>query len=149
MNKTSTTVLAVALLSMAAVVSADAARSNFSGTWSIDLRSASERHANMECGSATFKLKQVGKQIIGEHRFATVGCSRLNEGGEGTVQGNVLNGKAILMVTSGRNGAVVRGMAERKGAHLVWQTLEQVKPGDPEGDSPLILGHGVMHRVDQ
>lgn len=147
MNKTSTTVVAVALLSIAAVVSADAARSNFSGTWTIDLRSASERKANIECGSATFNLKQVGKQITGEHSFATIGCGRLNEGGEGTVQGSVHNGKAMLMVTSGRNGAVVRGMAERKGAHLVWQTLEQVRPGDPEGDSPLILGHGVLHRV--
>jgi hypothetical protein len=146
MNKTSK-ILAVALLSIATLERAEAARRNYSGTWTIDLRSASERKANAECGSATFKLKQIGSQITGEHSFATVGCSRLNEGGEGNVQGRVHHGKALLMVTSGRNGAIVHGIATLKGSNLQWQTLEEIKPGNPEGDSPLILGHGVMHRV--
>ena len=146
MKKTSSAI-AVALFSIGLFVAAHAARSNYTGTWEIDLRSASERKANIECGSATFKLKQVGNKITGEHTFATVGCGRLNDGGEGTVQGNVHGGKAMLLVTSGRNGAIVRGTAELKGSNLLWQTLEEIKPGVPEGDSPLILGHGVLHRV--
>jgi hypothetical protein len=146
MKKTSSAI-AVALFSNGLFVAAHAAHSNYTGTWEIDLRSASERKANIECGSATFKLKQVGNKITGEHTFATVGCGRLNDGGEGTVQGNVHGGKAMLLVTSGRNGAIVRGTAELKGSNLLWQTLEEIKPGVPEGDSPLILGHGVLHRV--
>jgi len=146
MNK-AISLFAAAVLSNGAITTAHAARNSFSGTWEIDLRSASERKANAECGSATFKLKQVGSKITGEHSFATVGCGRLNEGGEGTVQGSIQNGKALLIVTSGRNGAVVRGVAERRGSNLLWRALEEVKPGEPEGDSPLILGSGVLHRV--
>ncbi|RYY84040.1 MAG: hypothetical protein EOO15_20185 [Chitinophagaceae bacterium] len=146
MNKTSS-IAAVAILSVGAIVTAHASRSNYSGTWEMDLRSASERNANAECGFATFKLKQAGHNITGEHSFATVGCGRLNEGGKGTVQGKVQNGKAVLVVTSGRNGAVVRGIAELQGSNLLWQTLEEIKPGAPEGDSPLILRQGVLHRV--
>jgi hypothetical protein len=142
-------IVAVALLSVSAMATAHAARRSYSGTWEIDLRSASERKANAECGSATFKLKQVGNKITGEHSLASVGCGRINEGGEGTVQGRVHHGKAMLVVTSGRNGAVVRGLAELTGSNLLWRTLEEVKPGASEGDSPLILGHGVLHRVDK
>jgi hypothetical protein len=146
MNKTSS-VFAVALISIGTIAGAHAARSSYSGTWEIDLRSESERKANAECGFAIFELKQVGNQITGEHSFATVGCGRLNEGGEGTVQGTVHKGKAVLIVTSGRNGAVVRGVAKLKGSNLVWQTLKEIKPGAPQGDSPLILGSGVLHRA--
>jgi hypothetical protein len=79
--------------------------------------------------------------------MATVGCGRLNEGGEGTVEGIASGKKAVLLVRSGRNGEVVRGRAVREGANLRWETIEQVKLGEPEGDSGLILGRGVLHRV--
>lgn len=148
MNRTNS-IVAIGALAIGAVTTAHAALNDYSGTWEIDLRSASERQANADCGSAIFKLKQIGNQITGEHSFATVGCGRLNEGGACTVQGHVQNGKATLLVTSGRNGAVVRGVAELKSTQLLWQTLEEVKPGTPEGDSPLILDHGVLHRVNK
>lgn len=140
-------VTTVSLITVGVITLAFASGSDYSGTWEIDLRSTAERKANAECGLAAFRLNQVGNKITGEHSFATVGCSRLNEGGEGTVHGNVHNGKATLFVTSGRNGAVVRGTAELRDSDLIWQRIEEIKPGDSEEDSPLILDHGILHRV--
>jgi hypothetical protein len=121
----------------------------FTGEWQIDLRTRAERRAGAECGFANFKLIQRGDKVTGEHSMATVGCGRLNEGGEGTVEGIASGNTALLLVTSGRNGEVVRGRAVREGANLRWQTSEQVKPGEPEGDSGLILGRGVLQRVSR
>lgn len=112
---------------------------DFSGVWTKDLRTKAEIQSKVECGNALFELKQTGDQITGSHSFATVGCGRLNEGGEGTVRGVVVGDVAVLTVISGRNGAVALGKAKRKGNVLYWQYLDQIKPGEPEGDSPLIL----------
>ena len=112
---------------------------DFSGVWTKDLRTAAEIKNKAECGNARFELKQTRDQITGSHSFATVGCGRLNEGGEGTVRGVVVGGVAVLTVISGRNGAVVIGKAKRKGDVLHWQYLDEMKPGEPEGDAPLIL----------
>jgi hypothetical protein len=76
---------------------------------------------------------------MGSHSFATVGCGRLNEGDEGTVRGVVVGDVAVLTVISGRNGAIAIGKAMRKANILSWQYLDEIKPGEPEGDSPLIL----------
>ncbi len=112
---------------------------DFSGVWTKDLRTKAEIKNKTECGSALFELKQTGDQITGSHSFATAGCGRLNEGGEGTVRGVVVGDTAVLTVISGRNGAVVLGRAKRKGNVLHWQYLDEIKSGEPEGDSPLIL----------
>jgi hypothetical protein len=132
------------LASCGMAISACAAEADFSGTWSIDLRSKNERERGVECGSASFSLSQTGDRISGDHVFSTPGCGRLNEGGEGTVKGVVIGSTAILVVTSGRNGAVVMGKATKKEKTLHWNTLEQIKPGEPEGDSPLILSKGIL-----
>lgn len=123
-----------------------AGEANFNGTWSIDLRSKAEQKRNVECGFATFTLVQTGNKVSGGHTFSTPGCGRLNEGGEGTVKGLVVGNTAVLVVTSGRNGAIVMGKATTTGALLLWQTLEEIKQGEPEGDSPLILGKGRLAR---
>ena len=117
----------------------------FSGSWSIDLRTDAERARNAECGRASFVLTQSGERITGSHTMSTVGCDRLNEGGEGTVKGVVLGARAVLVVTSGRNGGMVMGTAKLRNGALQWQTTEEVRPGEPEGDSPLILGRGVAY----
>lgn len=39
---------------------------------------------------------------------------------------------------------MVLGRATRKGNALRWETLEQISPGNPEGDSPLILYNGLL-----
>lgn len=119
----------------------------FTGEWKIDLRTRAERLAGAECGAAYFKLVQRGDRVTGEHSMATVGCGRLNEGGEGTVEGKAAGNTALLSVTSGRNGEVVRGRAVRLGTKLSWETFEQVKPGEPQGDSGLILGRGTLLRA--
>jgi hypothetical protein len=49
-----------------------------------------------------------------------------------------------MVVTSGRNGAIVLGKATRTGDKLQWTTLEDIKPGEPAGDSPLILDKGSL-----
>jgi len=125
---------------------ANAAPSNFSGNWFIDLRTPTEREQKLDCGAAEFDLTQSGDRIVGSHSMATVGCGRLNEGGAETVKGVVVGGIAVLVVTSARNGAVVMGKARLQGGELHWQTLEEIRPGEPEGDSPLIMGRGVLTR---
>lgn len=139
------TVLAGLLLA-ALAPAALAAPVNFSGNWSIDLRSETQRGRKVECGVATFILTQAGDQISGEHTFATPGCSRLNEGGDGTVKGLVVGSTAVLVVTSGRNGAILLGRARLQGERLEWETVDDVHPGEPEGDSPLILAKGTLTR---
>ena len=129
------------------VLGSASAEQPFTGEWEMDLRTRAERLAGAECGFANFKLAQNGNKVTGEHSMATVGCGRLNEGGEGTVEGTATGNTALLQVTSGRNGEVVRGRAVREGANLRWQTLERVKRGQPEWDSGLILGRGVLRRV--
>jgi hypothetical protein len=115
---------------------------SFTGTWVIDIRSKDERNA--ECGHAFFTLLQQGNRICGDHTFCTAGCGRCNEGDPGSVKGTVVGSTAVLAVTSGRNGAIVMGKATRKGNTIHWVTLEEIKPGEPEGDSPLILGDGTL-----
>lgn len=123
-----------------------AGEASFSGTWTIDLRTAAEKKQNFECGKASFVLSQSGDKITGSHEMATPRCGRVNEGGEGTVKGVVVGAISVLIVTSGRNGAMVLGTAKLRGDSLQWQTREEIKAGEPEGDSPLILGHGVLMR---
>jgi len=141
-------VRAPALLACVLGLPALAAATDFTGTWTKDLRSAAEIRAGAECGIAVFELKQAKDQISGEHSMATPGCGRMNEGGEGSVRGVVVGGVAVLVVTSGRNGAMVLGKARRQGRLLHWESLEQIRPGEPEGDSPLIL-HSTTLRLQR
>ena len=121
-----------------------AAETNFSGHWTIDLRTKQERAQKRDCGSAAFILKQTGETIVGDHTFATVGCGRLNEDGSASVQGVVVGTTAVLAVTSGRNGAMVLGTAIRQGKRLHWRTVREIRPSDSDGDSPLILDKGTL-----
>jgi hypothetical protein len=119
----------------------------FSGIWTIDLRSVEERKLNIECGVATFELVQSGTKITGNHSMATSRCGRINEGGQGTVKGVVVGSTAVLVVISGRNGAIVLGSAKLSRGALQWQITEEVKPGEPEGEPPLILAKGTLLRL--
>jgi hypothetical protein len=136
--------IATALLGIATLASATPGP--FTGRWSIDLRSPDERAAKKECGGADFELTQEGDRVSGSHSFATVGCGRINDGGPESVKGVVVNGVAVLVVTSSRNGAMVLGTATLKDGNLHWRTREEVRPSDQEGDSPLILESAVLVR---
>ena len=118
----------------------------FNGQWEVDLRTPEEKSSRVECGSAGFKLRQSGSKIAGSHWMATAGCGRMNEGEAGSVVGVVRGSAALLTVTSGRNGQVVRGRATREGANLRWKALEELRPGEPKGDSGLILQDGLLEK---
>lgn len=143
MRLLTTTLVAAALLASSGVLAAEP----FTGEWKIDLRTPAERRSGADCGGAGFKLVQDGDRITGSHWMVTVGCGRQNEGGDETVVGVVRRGEAILTVTSGRNGEVVRGRATREGPNLRWRVVEELKPGDTEGDSGLILHRGLLRRA--
>lgn len=134
------------LLAAMMLAAPSAMAADFSGHWTIDLRNAEQRARNAECGSASFTLDQNGSRITGSHAMATVDCSRLDEGGEGTVAGTASGKRAVLTVTSGRNGAVVEGIAKLDGGRLHWLVTKEIKAGETQGDSPLILGKGVLTR---
>jgi len=135
----------VSLLFVAAA--AGAADENFTGTWVVDLRTEDMKKNGVECGNASFVLVQRGESISGEHAFWAAGCGRLNEGGEGTVSGIAVGNTAVLVVTSGRNGAMVLGKASLKNGSLQWESGQELKPSEVPGDSPLILGSGVLKRA--
>ena len=116
----------------------------FTGHWSIDMRTTSERQRGAECGGAAFDLTQTGETITGSHSFATVDCGRLNEAGP--VSGVAVGNTAVLVVASGRNGAMALGTAKLVDGKLHWRQVEEIKTGSPEGDSPLILGEGTLTR---
>jgi len=118
----------------------------FAGTWSIDLRTPAQKKEKVECGTATFKLTQTGTKIVGNHFFATAHCGRLNEGGGETVKGIAVGATAVLVVTSGRNGQIVLGSATVRAGALHWQVTDEIKPGEPDGDSGLILHKGVFQK---
>jgi hypothetical protein len=141
-----TLLTSISLLTFTSLALSQAKPLDFSGTWSIDLRSSVERANKIECASATFVLSQTGDSISGDHSMATAGCGRVNDGGEGTVKGFVVGSTAVLVVTSGRNGAVVIGVAKLRNSKLVWRTRDEIKVGLPEGDSALILSQGVLSR---
>lgn len=139
------TLAALAMLALASLATAKPAELNFTGNWEIDLRTPAERVAKAECGHAYFMLEQRGQEITGDHGYATPGCGRVNNAGP--VRGQVRKGAAWLEVTSGGQGAVVRGRATLVKGQLMWRTLEVLKPGTPEGDSPLILDKGLLYRL--
>jgi hypothetical protein len=139
-------ILACLGLALCAPAKAQGRSTPFTGTWSIDLRTPAEKKDKVECGTAVFKLSQAGAKIVGDHAMATPGCGRMNEGGEASVKGLVLGGTAVLTVTSARNGQIVLGSAKVRGDSLHWQVSEEIKAGEPEGDSGLILQSGVLHR---
>jgi hypothetical protein len=109
------------------------------------LRKPEEKARKAECGSARFELRQNGDRVAGSHYMATVDCGQVNEGGARTVRGFVSGNRAVLFVTSDRNGAVFKGVATLKNGTLYWEVEEEVKVGDPPGDD-LILSQGVLKR---
>jgi hypothetical protein len=139
--------LVVLALSLLGYVSSSVAAQPFTGIWTIDLRTPAERQRRVECGRAEFVLTQAGDAISGIHSMAAAGCSRLNDGGP--VKGVVFGNTAVLVVTSGRNGAIAMGTAKVSRGKLQWRQVEEIKAGSPEGDSPLILGSGSLARAPQ
>ena len=116
---------------------------DFTGIWNIDICSDQDKKS---CGEAEFSLIQKGTIICGDHSFYPAGLSRVNEGEPGSVRGTVVGDTAVLVVRSGRNGAIVLGTARLAGSNLDWKYLNvEILPGDPPGDD-LILDSSLLHR---
>lgn len=135
--------LAVSVSLVFAAFSLHAQGTPFTGEWQIEL--CPER-TSQECGAAAFELIQSGASLCGDHTFYTPGAGRMNEGFPGSVHGRVTGREALLTVTSGRNGAVVRGKATLNGDLLEWEKLEDVSEGNPPGDA-LILAKGQLRHL--
>lgn len=133
----------ILILTLFVATSTVAAGRDFSGRWTIDIRPPEAVKQNKDCGFASFDLKQTGDRVTGTHTFATSGCGRINEGGP--VTGIVVSpNKAVLIVTSARNGAIAYGVVVLlPDDDLDWKTIGYVR--EPDGDSPLILEHGRLH----
>lgn len=121
---------------------------DFSGQWTLDFRTPAERSQKIECGSAEFVLTQQGNRVTGSHSMASVGCGRVNEGDGDSVKGVIVDQTAVLVVTSGRNGAVVFGIATVRDGSLHWEVLDEIYAGEPADDSPLIMWKGILSRSD-
>jgi len=119
---------------------------DFTGLWTLDLRLAAQQQKGVKCGVAIFSLQQTESEIIGNHTYAIPGCGRVNDGGDRSVVGQVSENTAMLTVTSGRNGAVVRGRATLQGDDMYWRVLEILERGKPATDSPVILWEGKLKR---
>lgn len=100
----------------------------------------------MECGSFVLHLIRTEEGLCGEHFVATPGAARLDEGDPGSVLGSGRGGDAVLVVRSGRNGALYMGRVQRRGAGLVWTRVGMVDAGSD--DEPPILPDTLTLRRD-
>lgn len=133
------------LLFALALVSAQlpAAAADFTGEFTVSICPDGK---SKPCGGASLTLIQNGARICGDHSFATPGAGRINEGFPGSVRGTVIDQTAVLVITSGRNNAIVFGKALMVGRNLQWQTLEEIFEGSPSGDA-LIFAKGILERA--
>lgn len=113
------------------------------------MRTSEQKTRRAKYGEASFVLLQTGKKITGSHTMTTVDRDHINEGGQGTVNARVVGNHVLLGITSGRNGAVVKGVVTLKDERLYWKITEEIKAGEPEGDSPLILKKGILRRINK
>jgi uncharacterized protein len=115
----------------------------FSGQWHIAL---CDKSVSEECGGFTVYLIQVGDKICGDYLFATPGGGRLNEGAPRSIIGTVAESNiANVVITSGRNDAVLKVRAAVDGDTLNWEVIEEVKHG-MEDESALVLEKGKLKR---
>ena len=63
------------------------------------------------------------------------------------MKGVVAGSTAVLVVTSGRNGAKAMGTAKLSNGKLRWRLVKEISAASPEGDSPLIRGNGTLTRA--
>lgn len=125
----------IALLLLVQGVST-AAETDFSGTWTIDYRSALQRRQKVECGGGSITLKQEGNRIRGSHGFASLGCGRLDEGEEGSIKGIVVGSTAVMTIASVRDETILLVKATRQGNTLNWAVIDDVQQGSGENLLP-------------
>lgn len=101
----------------------------------------------MACGSFVLHLIRTEEGLCGEHFVATPGAARLDEGDPGSVLGSERGGDAVLVVRSGRNGALYMGRVQRRGAGLVWTRVGMIDAGSDD-ESPILPDTLTLQRDD-
>lgn len=102
----------------------------FTGTWSVSW--CNKARPDQACGGFTVHLLQQGSRLCGAHSSATPNLSRLDEGGEHSIVGTVLNDTAVLAIRSGRNDSIHLVTARQQGGALVWQLTDTVLKSDTD-----------------
>jgi hypothetical protein len=105
------------------------------GAWTARL--CDRPDPGMECGTFVLYLVRTEDGLCGEHFVATPGAARLDEGEPASVLGSGQGDHAVLVVRSGRNGALYMGRVQQRGAGLAWTRIGMVAAG--EDDEPPIL----------
>jgi len=102
----------------------------FTGTWSVAW--CDKARPSQACGGFTVHLLQQGSRLCGTHSGATPNLSRLDEGGDQSIVGTVLNDTAVLTIRSGRNDSIHLVTARRQGGALDWQLTDTVLKSDTD-----------------
>lgn len=128
-----------ALLVVAPMQTAVAAKPDFSGPWSVEW--CDKTQPDRECGGFSLYLVQDGDRICGEHQVATAGLARLDEGQPGTVLGVVNGNRATVVIDATRSGAKYLATAERSGNRLKWRIVGMIAAG--QHDESTIIPQGA------
>jgi hypothetical protein len=105
------------------------------GAWTARL--CDRPDPKMACGSFVLHLIQTEEGLCGEHFLATPGAARLDEGEPGSVLGSGRGSEAVLVVKSGRNGALYMARVQRRGAALGWTRVGMVDAGS-DAEPPIL-----------
>jgi hypothetical protein len=103
---------------------------HFTGTWSVAW--CDKARPAQECGGFTVHLLQQGSKLCGAHSGATPNLSRLDEGGNQSIVGTVVNDTAVLTIRSGRNASIHLITARQQGGALDWQLTDTVLKSDTD-----------------
>jgi hypothetical protein len=109
---------------------------DFSGAWTAWLCPSGVQSNSGRCANFVLELMQKDDKLCGAHVFATAGAGRLDEGAAPSLTGNIADGAATAMVTSGRASPRIRVQVELRMENglLQWKRLE-----NPKGDYLLPL----------
>ena len=119
-----------------------AARSDFSGSWRVSW--CDKARPQVECGAFTVHLAQKGDRICGTHTGASIGLSRMDEGGPRSIVGQVVGRTAVLAIRSGRSDAIFLVSARERANAIDWHRQETVQSGN--GDTDVIADQALLQR---
>jgi hypothetical protein len=99
------------------------------------------------CGSFSVVLVQRGRAVCGTHASATRDLSKIDEGDPGSLTGTVKGKAAVVIITSGRNGASYIASVRFNLNRADWVIVGPVSPST-SGDSDLIPRTTTLNRFD-
>lgn len=134
---------AALLLGLGHLAPAAAAQADFSGTWSVDW--CDKSRPSTGCGGFTVHLLQKGDRICGTHSAASPGLSRMDEGADRSIVGQVVGRTAVMTIQSGRSEGIYLVSARKRSATIDWRRTETVKLAN--GDTDLIANQALMHKT--